>query len=199
MNGRARLLLLFPLAVTLACQSPARTPAPEPAPVAAAGERPQQPPRAPIGTLRVTASKLNVRSEPSADAAVIGSVKKGDRLGLVDRGTKGWFRVVLASGETGWIAAQYAREVKTCPPDREFRIVQPPPLAFDENGAHGVVVVEATVGADGNVVATKVVRNETADPERAAAAEREIRLARFEAPVRNCTAKRFIYTYRRTF
>jgi uncharacterized protein YgiM (DUF1202 family) len=127
------------------------------------------------------------------------SVKKGERLGLVDRGTRGWFRVLLASGETGWIASQYAREVKTCPPDRDFRIVEAPPLTFDESGAHGEVVVEATVGADGKVVSTKVVRNETADPAHAAAAEREIRLARFDAPVRNCTAKRFIYTYRRTF
>ena len=77
--------------------------------------------------------------------------------------------------------------------------VDAPPLAFDESGSHGVVIVEATVGTDGKVVSTKVVRNETADPARAAAAEKEIRLARFEAPVRNCSPKRFIYTYRRTF
>jgi uncharacterized protein YgiM (DUF1202 family) len=196
MNGRARLVVLLPLAAALACQTPEPPPAPKPIPVAEAA--PERPPT-PIGTLRVTASKLNVRRAPSADAAVVASVKKGERLGLVDRGTQGWFRVLLTSGESGWIAAQYAREVKTCPPDRDFRLVEPPPLAFDENGARGVVVVEATIGADGGVVATKVVRNETADPARAAAAEREIRLARFEAPVRNCTAKRFIYTYRRTF
>lgn len=198
MNGRARLFALLPLAAALACQAPAPPPVPEPAPVAAAEPAAERPPT-PIGTVRVTASKLNVRSEPSANAPIVTSVRKGERLGLVDRGTRGWFRVLLASGETGWIASQYAREVKTCPPDRDFRIVDAPPLAFDENGAHGEVVVEATVGADGKVVATKVVRNETADPARAAAAEREIRLARFEAPVRNCAAKRFIYTYRRTF
>ncbi len=198
MNGRARLVALLPLAAALACQAPAPPPAPEPAPAGAVAPAAPEPPVA-IGTVRVTASKLNVRSQPSADATVVASAKKGERLGLVDRGTAGWYRVVLPSGESGWVAARYAREVKTCPPDRDFRIVEAPPLAFDESGAHGVVVLEATVGADGRVVATKVVRNETADPARAASAEREIRRARFEAPVRNCAAKRFIYTYRRTF
>lgn len=197
MNRRARFAALLPFLAALACQAPSPPPAPEATPVEAAAPAAEAP--APIGTVRVTASKLNVRTEPSAQGAIVASVKRGERLGLIDRDTKGWFRVALAGGETGWISAQYAREVRTCAPDREFRILEAPSLSFSDSGAHGTVVVETTVAADGKVVATKVVRNETGDPALAVAAEREIRLARFEPPVRNCVAKRFIYTYRRTF
>ncbi len=196
MNRRARFASLLPFLAVLACQAPSPPPAPEATPVEAATAAAAP---APIGTVRVTASKLNVRSEPSPQGAIVASVRRGERLGLIDRQTKGWFRVALAGGETGWISAQYAREVRTCAPDREFRIVEAPPLSFSDSGAHGTVVVETTVGTDGKVVATNVVRNETGDPALAFAAEREIRLARFEPPVRNCVAKRFIYTYRRTF
>lgn len=197
MNRRARFLALLPL-LALACQAPAPPPEPEAVPEAVVAAEPEALP-APIGTVRVTASKLNVRSEPSAASAIVASVKRGERLALLDRGTKGWYRVAVAGGSAGWIASQYAREVKSCPPDREFRIVDAPPLTFADSGAHGAVIIEATVGADGKVVATKVIRNDTGDSSLSAAAEREIRLARFEAPIRNCVAKRFIYTYRRTF
>jgi TonB family protein len=97
------------------------------------------------------------------------------------------------------VSSQYAKEVRNCVPDRDFRIVDAPPLSFSDSGAHGRVTVEATVGADGKVASTKVIRNETGDPALAVAAERELRKARFEPPVRNCVAKRFIYTYVRAF
>jgi hypothetical protein len=168
---------------------------PEPAPVA---EPTEQAP-APIGTVRVTASKLNVRSGPSANDAVVGSAGRGEKLALLKRGPKGWFQVALPSGQVGYVSAQFAREVKSCPADREFRVVETPPLSFSDSGAHGEIVVEATVGTDGKVVSTKVVKNATGDPALAILAERELKQARFEAPVRNCAAKRFIYTYHRTF
>ncbi|HEU5162644.1 MAG TPA: TonB family protein, partial [Thermoanaerobaculia bacterium] len=192
---RAACLLLLAFA---ACQTPAPAPepdvVPEPAPAAAPQERPT-----PIGTVRITASKLNVRSGPSSSGSVIASVPKGTRLPLLERGPKGWVRVALPSGETGWVSQQYAKEVRNCVADRDFRIVDAPPLSFSDSGAHGRVTVEATVGADGKVASTKVLRNDTGDPALAAIAESELRKARFEPPVRNCAAKRFIYTYERTF
>jgi TonB family protein len=196
--NRSACLFIMCLLLLAACQSSA--PPPEPAPLS--------PPEAvspagvelsPIGTVRVTASRLNVRSGPSASDDVIGAASRGERLALLERGTKGWVRVALASGQTGWVSAQYAKEVRNCPADREFRIIEPPALSFHENGAHGRVTVEATVGADGTVASTRLIRNETGDPALAASAEREIRSARFEPPVRNCLPKRFIYTYDRTF
>ena len=192
---RAASLLLVALA---ACQAPAPAPEPQALPQPAAVAQAEEP-HSPIGTVRITASKLNVRSDPSATASVVASVPKGSRLPLLERGPKGWVKVALASGETGWVAQQYAKEIRGCVPDRDFRIVEAPPLSFSENGPRGKVTVEATVGADGKVASTKVLRNDTGDPALAALAEKELRQARFEAPIRNCSAKRFIYTYERAF
>lgn len=49
------------------------------------------------------------------------------------------------------------------------------------------------------VTATKVVTNGTGDEALAFLAEKEIRSASFEAPVRNCVRRSFIFTYKRTF
>ena len=75
-----RLFLVLALLVLSSCAAP-----PAPAPTAAP-ETPPPPPAAPVeervtGTVRVTASALNVRREPSGDAEVLTQVKKGTEAG----------------------------------------------------------------------------------------------------------------------
>ncbi|HKR63872.1 MAG TPA: TonB family protein, partial [Thermoanaerobaculia bacterium] len=64
---------------------------------------------------------------------------------------------------------------------------------------HGIVVVEASVNAKGVVTGTRVVSNSTGDDALGFLAEREIKSARFSPPLRDCVARAFIFTYRRTF
>ena len=69
-----------------------------------------------------------------------------------------------------------------------------------ERGAHaGLVVVDAYVNPTGDVTSTKVVTNDTGDMKLAALAQNEIKSAKFEAPKRNCVARAFIFTYKRSF
>lgn len=122
-----------------------------------------------------------------------------------------WTRVRLANGETGWVASRFvssgnepssaatSRRRSGCPPDSDFAFIETPTPAFSDRDAHGLVVVEATVSASGNVMATRVVSNTTGDDALAALTEREIRSAKFSPPIRNCVARSFIFTYRRTF
>ncbi|HKO56427.1 MAG TPA: energy transducer TonB, partial [Thermoanaerobaculia bacterium] len=86
-----------------------------------------------------------------------------------------------------------------CPPDSDFSFVRTPTPSFSEDGPHGLVIVEATVDARGNVTATRVISNDTGEPALAALAEREMRDAKFSPPIRDCAPKAFIYTYKRTF
>lgn len=160
-----------------------------------------------IGTVRVTASALNVRREASTDADVVTQVKKGDVLEVLANG-EGWVRVRVAGGEVGWVAERFvsggsekraAKKKKGCPADSDFAFVETPQLAFSDRGAHGLVVVEANVNVKGSVTRTKVVSNNTGDEALAFLAEREIRSARFSPPIRNCAPREFIFTYRRTF
>ena len=82
--------LVFLVALVAACSSP-----PPPAPVPSPAETPA--PEKAIGTVRVTAATLNVRSEASASSSVIAQVRKGEKLALLVAGDQ-WHRVRLGNG-----------------------------------------------------------------------------------------------------
>jgi uncharacterized protein YgiM (DUF1202 family) len=197
------------LLLVCSCAAP-----PPPAPVAAP-ELPAPPPAAPAeeivsGNVRVTASALNVRREPAPDAEVIAQVKKGTPLGVL-RSDESWMKVRLADGSTGWVAERFvAREGAgqkkratpkrgSCPADSDFAFLETPTVALSDSGAHGLVVVEATVNTAGTVTATKVISNATGDEALAFLTAREIKSAKFSPPIRNCGPRAFVYTYRKMF
>lgn len=198
------------LVVFLRCAAPAPPPvaAPEPAPAPVAAVEEEKV----IGKVTVTASALNVRAESTADGEVIAQVKKGTSLDVLADG-ESWTKVRLADGATGWVASRFvavpgAKAAKKqtqgkkrggCPADSDFAFVETPTPRFSDRGAHGVVVVEATVSASGIVTATKLISNGTGDEALAFLTEREIKSAKFSAPIRNCVARAFIFTYRRAF
>lgn len=202
---RHPLLLASLVVVALRCSVPPPptappAAAPPPPPVAAPAEERV------VGTVRVTASALNVRAEASADAGVVAKVKRGDVLSVVrEDGT--WLNVRLASGESGWVAARFVSRggesgkttTKKSGCDSDYSFIDPPTLAFSDSGAHGIVVVEANVSAKGVVTGTKVVSNSTGDDALELLAQREIKSAKFSPPTRACVPRAFIFTYRRTF
>ena len=189
--------LLAGLLILAACAAPT-PPAPETAP------QPQAPAEEkPIGTVRVTATTLNVRREASATSDVLKQVKKGEKLSLLSI-SDDWDRVRLATGEVGYVSVLHviregSKARKGCPADAEFEFVKTPTPAFSDSGAHGIVTVDATVDTHGNVTATKITSNTTGDDALGALAEREIRGATFTPPIRNCVPKTFIFTYKRSF
>jgi uncharacterized protein YgiM (DUF1202 family) len=198
-----RLLIL--VAIAAACASPAPQPSVEPSPEPSATTPAAEPS---LGTVRVTASALNVRREPSSPAEVVKQVSKGTRLTLL--ATDGtWMRVRLDDGSIGFVSAQHVtrdaeksattRSRRGCPADSDFRFEKTPTPNLTDSTAHGIVTIDANVDRSGVVRSTKVISNTTGDPALASMAEREIRSAKFVAPVRNCSARDFIYTYRRTF
>lgn len=161
-----------------------------------------------IGTVRVKATALNVRADSSTDADVVRLVKRGEKLSLLKDGGD-WLKVRLASGEVGWVSTQHvaregakqkkARRNGGCPADSDFAFVKTPLPSFSDKPKPGVVVVDATVNTKGEVVSTKVVSNSTGEEALAFLTEREIKSAKFSAPIRNCQPRGFTYTYRRTF
>jgi TonB family protein len=204
-----RLLILL-LALAAASCSTTAPPAPAAAETPAASDEAPRPEPSAIGSVRVTATTLNVRRQPSTTGDVLAQVRKGARLTLVTVGND-WMQVLLASGEKGWVSAQYVERAeahstsarkggrKGCAPDSDYGFVKTPTPAFSDSGAHGLVVVEAGVDKEGNVQSTRVISNSTGDEALGILTEREIKQARFSAPVRNCQARAFIFTYTRTF
>lgn len=54
----------------------------------------------------VTASSLNVRSEPSTSGTIIGKIPNGHQIAVIERGA-GWLLVQSAAGGRGWVSEQY--------------------------------------------------------------------------------------------
>ena len=198
-----RVLASLSLLLVFACASPpvpVEPPAaPAPPPPAVTGDRV-------IGTVRVTASALNVRSEASSEGAVITQVKKGTSLDVLADDDDSWTKVKLASGDTGWVASRFVTsgKVDTAKKKRsgcesDYAFVETPTLAFSDRARPGMVVVEASVNTKGVVTKTKVVSNTTGEESLSFLAEREIKSAKFSPPMRNCMPRAFIFTYRRTF
>ena len=158
--------------------------------------------------MSVKATALNVRAHSSTEADVIKLVRRGEKLSLLKDGGD-WLKVKLASGEVGWVSAQHvAREgakqtarkrSRSCPADSDFAFVKTPLPSFSDKPQPGMVVVEATVNTKGDVVSTRIVSNSTGEETLAFLTEREIKAAKFTAPIRNCVPRSFIYTYKRTF
>ena len=187
--------LLIATVILAACSTP---PAPQTTP------RPEAPGQeSSIGTVKVTATTLNVRREAAASSDVIAQVRKGERLALLSSSDQ-WDRIRLGTGEIGFVSVDHVlregmRARRGCPADADYQFTKTPMPAFSDSSAHGVVTVEANVDARGNVTSTRLLSNTTGDDSLGVLAEREIRDARFSAPVRNCVSKAFIFTYKRSF
>lgn len=52
-------------------------------------------------------SNLNLRQEPSTDAAVVGKAAKGESVTLVEQTSEEWWKVKTADGEEGYAYARY--------------------------------------------------------------------------------------------
>jgi len=146
-----------------------------------------------------------VRKEATTSADVVTQVRRGTKLALLGD-DRGWLKVRLATGEVGWVSAQHvARDGeapprrKGCPADSDFSFVKSPLPDLRQQAAHGLVVVDAYVDVKGNVTSTKVISNSTGDVALASLTDCEIRTAKFAPPVKNCVARAFIFTYKRSF
>jgi uncharacterized protein YgiM (DUF1202 family) len=134
------------------------------------------PPAAPVeelvsGTVRVTASALNVRRDPAADAEVIVQVKKGTALGVL-KSDESWLKVRLADGSAGWVAERFvAREGASpkkraaakrgsCPADSDFAFLETPTRRHSPRwrARAGDRVEASVVNARGTVTSAKVAK-----------------------------------------
>ena len=135
---------------------------------------------------------------------VLKQAKKNEALTFLSS-VEDWTKVQLADGTVGWVASRFVAQTQSAQITKpgcntDFAFVKTPKPAFSEGETkHGLIVVDAYVNADGNVTSTTLVKNETGDEKLAAVAQNEIRSARFEAPKRNCVARAFIFTYKRSF
>lgn len=65
-----------------------------------------------IGTIDITSEKLNVRSAPTKNAKVIGTLKRSDKVKAYDQSKTGWTTIQYGKGK-GYITSNHVRFYKT--------------------------------------------------------------------------------------
>ena len=60
-------------------------------------------------TVATEDSNLNIRQEPSTDAAIVGKAAKGESVTLVEQTSDDWWKVRTADGEEGYAYSRYLR------------------------------------------------------------------------------------------
>lgn len=60
-------------------------------------------------TVATDDSNLNIRQEPSTDAAIIGKVSKGSSITLVEQTSDDWWKVKTSDGQEGYAYSRYLR------------------------------------------------------------------------------------------
>ncbi len=60
-------------------------------------------------TVATDDSNLNIRQEPSTDAAIIGKVSKGSFISLVEQTSDDWWKVKTSDGQEGYAYSRYLR------------------------------------------------------------------------------------------
>lgn len=60
-------------------------------------------------TVATDESNLNIRQEPSTDAAVVGKASKGTSVTLVEQTSDDWWKVKTADGQEGYAYSRYLR------------------------------------------------------------------------------------------
>ena len=60
-------------------------------------------------TVATEDSNLNIRQEPSTEAAIVGKAGKGESVTLVEQTSDDWWKIRTADGEEGYAYARYLR------------------------------------------------------------------------------------------
>ena len=114
------------------------------------------------GDAKVTASVLNVRNIASSGGEVVGSVRRGDIVRVIDRSvntavvenvTDYWYKIALPDGKTGWVFGGFITFEVNMEAGLRFRSIRPADESF--NGIAFFPSGEAIAGTDsGNLFAT---------------------------------------------
>lgn len=196
MSAFLKLASSLGLALTLAgfvgCSSTPSGTIPQRAP-----ERPSTPTEY-LATLTLDAGSAPLYAEPSTSSQVVATLSSGDQLSLIQR-TTDWLRVRANSGVTGFIQPS-ALVAPDCTTDRaEPRILETPVFAYQQDGPHGNVVIEAEFDANAQILKTRVLENSTGNLELEQHAVVDLQRVRFLPPTKDCKPRPFFYTFTRQF
>ena len=162
---------------------------------ACAKEAPPPAERTPIAVEYVRGDALAIHAAPSDSAPVIARYDSGEAVSVLSR--KGeWSEVRTASG-SGWaraadLASAAESKAESDTVKARFRLA---PAPVTQPGAHGEILLVASVNSDGEVIDVKVEQNTTGSRSLEAMNIAALRQARFFPIVRHGKRTPFLYDY----
>lgn len=151
-----------------------------------------------LATLTLDADSALLYAEPSPSSPVVATLSSGEQLSLIQR-TAEWLQVRTESGVTGFLQPS-ALVAPTCTADRaEPRVIETPFFAFQQNGPHGYVIIEAEFDAEARILNSRVLENSFGDPAYEQVALADLQSIRFLPPTKDCRPRPFFYTFTREF
>ena len=109
---------------------------------------------------------LEVHAKPSADSPVVANYSAGESVSVLSK--QGDWAEVRTSNGSGWArTSSLARsvEAKQVEADNSTPRFRKAPSPVTQPGAHGEIVIEATVNTDGEVTSVNTTRNTTGSEE----------------------------------
>ncbi|UCC94943.1 MAG: SH3 domain-containing protein, partial [Candidatus Omnitrophota bacterium] len=88
---------------------------------------------------KVSASLLNLRTNPSRDAPVLGHIEEGKPLSII-RKQEGWYKVRAYPHARGWVHKKFLRKIESTELEKKIEIVEEKTEAVEEKAE---VIVEA--------------------------------------------------------
>jgi len=165
--------------------------------VACANETPRPPaPRTPIAIEYVRGDALAIHEKPSDGSPVIARYDSGESVSVLSR-SGDWAEVRTATG-SGWARASglaSATEAKATESDSTTARFRTAPAPVTEPGAHGEILLVASVNSDGEVLDVTVERNTTGSRSLEVKNVIALRRARFFPMVRHGKRTPFVYDY----
>ena len=164
---------------------------------ACAKEMPPAPPvRTPIAVEYVRGDSLEIHAAPNDGAPVIARYENGESVSVLSR--KGQWSEVRTADGTGWARASglaSAAESKAVGSDNASPRFRSAPAPVTEPGAHGEILLTASVNSDGEIVDVKVEQNTTGSPTLLAKNVAALQRARFFPIVQHGKRMPFVYEY----
>jgi uncharacterized protein YgiM (DUF1202 family) len=165
-------------------------------------ERVELPPeRATVAIYFVDAPQLEIRAEPQPESEVLTTYRRGEPVSVLEERAE-WVEIRLGFDRSGWaerakLAEQ--REEAVTPRDEAPRFIRPPMPVSSPGTVSGVLILEASVNTDGDVIDVVLLSDTTNSDQLVQQNSEALRRAKFEPMFRGGRAIPFRYMYRVTY
>jgi len=165
------------------------------------GKAPADPPLRPTTVMYVGGDDLPIHARPERGSPVVSTYQHNEAVSVLSS-KNDWSEISITLDHSGWAESRLLSPVKkeesvSDPGTPHFKV--PPAPVFSQSGAHGEIVLEASVNTDGDVIGVRTLANTTGSAALEQGNRAQIEKARFFPMFLNGKGRPFLYEYKVTY